>query len=488
MSNEFLKLFQSNTALSLENKKVLVEKMKEILTFDAVFANKKLVPADLAALLQKYGWFWVSIDADPDKGRRPHAVVVNDVTESTDSADAQVKYYDVADGQVKEVNFTDFIDWVKQGVLIDEHLSYVVIRLKNAPGEGKIGDLGLMDKETRHLVYVDAIKSLIDKYKDDETFLEAGYGYKTDETGAKKLQLIVHFNNRVPEHPELNYNFYSQQFGKQFSLSSLYKLDEDEVFLASCEHKVLPETRVNTTKSDFPVLGGVNVNNNETGGSGTLGAWFRDKETGKAVMLTNQHVAENVDFKLSLLKYEASSGRVGFGPSAFKVKRMGMEQTDDVELDHDMAVVEPIEAKSIPSDLAAKGNKFTWNKTVYRVKGIKEPIVGEKVFKIGASTGFTEGEIKDYFMKRVKDNDPTVVAAKNYVIRFSIENTTGMIAPGDSGSVLISSAKNATTGFRQFVGLNYGRGPATPDVNCMSKQAYALGITYCCERMNIESY
>lgn len=138
MPNTFLKLFNENKALSIVNKELLVSSLKEYLTFDDLFTRETIVPNDLAELLKKYGWFWVSIDADSSKSRSPHAVVVNDITEETDTTKAQVKYYDVSDGLCYEVNFSDFIVWVKNGVLTKSDLSKVVVRLITAPAKGTL--------------------------------------------------------------------------------------------------------------------------------------------------------------------------------------------------------------------------------------------------------------------------------------------------------------------------------------------------------------
>lgn len=132
MSNKLLELYKSNLSLGSGEKKELVEAFGDDLCFDEVFNDDPVSPVSIAALLESYGSFWVTIDSDPTKRRQPHAVVVCDITRE-DMQNCRIKYYDVSDGGIKESNFTDFILRVKGGSF---DLKTAAIRLIKKSGEG----------------------------------------------------------------------------------------------------------------------------------------------------------------------------------------------------------------------------------------------------------------------------------------------------------------------------------------------------------------
>ena len=134
MSNKFLELYKSNTSLSSNEKKELVELFSDDLCFDEVFSNDPVSPVSIAAILESYGNLWVTIDSDPSKRRQPHAIVICDITRDN-TQNCRIKYYDVSDGEIKESNFTDFIIRVKGGSL---DLKTAAIRLIRKVGEGAI--------------------------------------------------------------------------------------------------------------------------------------------------------------------------------------------------------------------------------------------------------------------------------------------------------------------------------------------------------------
>lgn len=129
---DFLDLYQNNLGLSAEQKRELVDLLPNDIMFDTTFAKSQVSPSDLINLLENFGPFWVTLDADPSNRRNPHAVVVSGVSD-TSAENAEVAYYDVASGQIEHSNFTDFIERVKDG---NTDLEECLIRRVNKIGEG----------------------------------------------------------------------------------------------------------------------------------------------------------------------------------------------------------------------------------------------------------------------------------------------------------------------------------------------------------------
>jgi hypothetical protein len=146
----FQELFNNNTQLSHEHKVQLVESLSDIIVFDPIFGKEEILPSYIAALLKTYGWFWVSIDQANNGGTR--SLIITDISD-TDAN--ELKYYDVADGLIHQIGFTDFLQLVKQGVSGEADLTKVVIRLAKPklPGDDVIaGDVGASSKEDWTLV------------------------------------------------------------------------------------------------------------------------------------------------------------------------------------------------------------------------------------------------------------------------------------------------------------------------------------------------
>lgn len=128
----FIELYQTNKGLSADQKRELVASLPNDIAFDEAFSGGDVSPSDLISILETYGPFWVTLDADPSNRRKQHAVVVSGVS-SEARENAEVAYYDVATGRVETSNFTDFIERVIDG---NEDLSECLIRRVNKIGEG----------------------------------------------------------------------------------------------------------------------------------------------------------------------------------------------------------------------------------------------------------------------------------------------------------------------------------------------------------------
>ncbi len=132
--NKFLDLYNTNSQLNLNDKEELVSYFEDDLIFDDILNSETIQPSNFEYILKTYGWFWITFDSDPTIRKQPHAVIVTDITSNTNFDSTFIKYYDVYNGNIIEVLFSDFILRVKQGSL---DLSKSLIRLPRRPFEGK---------------------------------------------------------------------------------------------------------------------------------------------------------------------------------------------------------------------------------------------------------------------------------------------------------------------------------------------------------------
>lgn len=127
MEHNFVNLFRSNTLLQAAELDALISG-SEYLTFDAVFASDKIVPADLQAILKKYGWFWIHLD------KTKKDFVVNDISLEMDEKNCQLSYMDTSNGRIEQHNFTDFLKLLSES---SSDIGKALIRLAEASGEGR---------------------------------------------------------------------------------------------------------------------------------------------------------------------------------------------------------------------------------------------------------------------------------------------------------------------------------------------------------------
>lgn len=177
MSNKFLDLYKSNKSLSTNDKKELVSLFSSDLCFDEVFAKTSVAPSDIASILENYGSFWVTIDADESNKRLPHAVVVSDITRDS-TENCTIKYYDVADGEIKETNFTDFIFRVQNGNPSTDSLKTAAIRLVRSVGEGGTPKINLKCAIPDNKIKVNCVVDIYIKVTDDNSFFDSSYDVK----------------------------------------------------------------------------------------------------------------------------------------------------------------------------------------------------------------------------------------------------------------------------------------------------------------------
>lgn len=157
----FLELYQTNQGLTSAQKRELVASLPNDITFDDTFSKSNLKPADLISLLNSYGPFWVTLDADPLNLQKQQAVVVTGISNET-AENAQVACYNVASGTIERSNFSDFVKRVKDA---NEDLSECLIRRVNKAGEGGLPETYSISKTASIYILVAAIN-----YSDDPKY------------------------------------------------------------------------------------------------------------------------------------------------------------------------------------------------------------------------------------------------------------------------------------------------------------------------------
>lgn len=138
MTSLFKTLLLNNQPLDVENKILLAEEWDETLELDDLFSREQVRPVDIADMLRKYGWFWVSIERDAKNNDQVTDIVVVDLHNETDTAKSEIQYYDTRSGEMQTGNFTDFVQRVKQGNQA-EALKTAIMRLNKNRFEGSSG-------------------------------------------------------------------------------------------------------------------------------------------------------------------------------------------------------------------------------------------------------------------------------------------------------------------------------------------------------------
>lgn len=210
MGANFKTLLHSNTLLTVEDKTQLLKKYDHILEADDVFTRPDINPSDIADILRKYGWFWVSIEKDPKNNNGVSDLVVADISNIADTAKAEVQYYDTRLGEMQTSNFTDFVNRIKQGNPA-EVLENVMVRLMRSPFEGAEqvqfpadpGNKLVFPSEEQGIRKIQRLYKDFLYYSDKKSFAAYLYSYLqgiTDMSIEKKAKLfnehIYSFNTR----------------------------------------------------------------------------------------------------------------------------------------------------------------------------------------------------------------------------------------------------------------------------------------------------
>lgn len=181
-----------------------------------------------------------------------------------------------------------------------------------------------------------------------------------------------------------------------------------------------------------PALPGVSIGHYQ-GGAGTFGAVVYDKQDGKPLILSNNHVLANASLTNDR---KAQLGDTILQPGAHDgnsrelgklAKFAALNPYPKVNI-VDCALAEPLNAKDIKPDIIEIG----------KVEGLADAVIGMKVKKSGRTTGLTTGEVRAVEATiKVNYGMGTTLLFENQII------TTKMSEPGDSGSLVVDMNNKA---------------------------------------------
>jgi hypothetical protein len=167
----------------------------------------------------------------------------------------------------------------------------------------------------------------------------------------------------------------------------------------------LPSERLRRLR---PAPAGCSISHYAINGRGTLGAWVKDKKTGEPLLLSCWHVIANKGMGLHgdpiLQPGRLDGGRLPDDTIAFlerwvdvkmlgtdldKCKeriRMALENGIEIPINRvDVALAKPVSEDVISYETLGIG----------RLKGVREAKTGDVVFKSGATSGVTQGVVRD---------------------------------------------------------------------------------------------
>lgn len=235
---------------------------------------------------------------------------------------------------------------------------------------------------------------------------------------------------------------------KKVSISSLASCDIIPKFISGALTDVyqvgLPKLKAGEVR---PALGGVSIGDSKIEGAGTLGYAVTDKKKEKLFILSCAHViapSNKIDspaqkilqpalddggtFRKSFMGVVANIIPLKYGKAKF-VK-------DANEVDAGIVFVGPYNLKTQTEKLDA----LLLNKTI--ISGVAEVTVGESVYKIGRSTGITEGKViaVNVTQHSIDDYNGEVIT---YIKQIS---TDIRIQGGDSGAIGVTKNGNKAFG------------------------------------------
>ena len=194
--------------------------------------------------------------------------------------------------------------------------------------------------------------------------------------------------------------------------------------------------------------------------AGTLGGFFIDKD-GDVVVLSNQHVIAGDNMKGAYGK-APKKGNVTIQPGTFDGGTIGdtfahlkawvpLKKKDNVE---DSAISKVDDVSQIENEIKGLG----------RINGFGKAFIGQKVQKVGRSTGHTKGKVISINASVCVDYGGIVKCFSNCIV------TTNMSAGGDSGSILLDKDMNA-------VGLLFAGSETVSIFNPISYPVKTYGLT-----------
>lgn len=353
-------------------------------------------------------------------------------------------------------------------------------------------------KEKRHEIFKEAAQALYERYKPELRVTKVGYRLVR---GSATIELFVLIDNVTEKRsyaaePPLNrdkidnpFIFESSVLQKKVQLNVAIdvnatippkvKTDEDCLKKNPLYYTILALRRT----LDPPFEAGQALYRRPNDGSwqlgndidaGTLGGWVKDLENNEPVILSNLHVLSHAPIAIYSIRTIDLINWTEASP-IFERGRFSSKA--------DCAIAKPASADFIPDDVK-KGAGFRLNllNNTPLIKNKAEAKIGDRVLKVGQTTGLTRGVIEScyLFVGGPQDNVPG----------FSVYSPEYFCSGGDSGSLIVKDAqhdrKDGTS--RRVLGLLWGGDFPNPNFCNYDTVANAFPIDFVCTQLKIDIY
>lgn len=223
------------------------------------------------------------------------------------------------------------------------------------------------------------------------------------------------------------------------------------------QHIVAQSQAINSNR-ERPIYAGSSISHLYVT-AGTLGGFFLDSD-GEVVVLSNQHVIAGDTMKGQFGK-APKKGNATIQPGTFDGGTVNdtfahlkawvpLKKRDNTE---DSAIAKVDNVSQIVNEIRGLG----------KINGFGKTYVGQKVQKVGRSTGHTTGKVISINASVCVDYGGIVKCFNNCIV------TTNMSAGGDSGSILLDKSMNA-------VGLLFGGSETVSIYNPISYPVKTYGL------------
>jgi len=220
---------------------------------------------------------------------------------------------------------------------------------------------------------------------------------------------------------------------KKVAAEKLSKSDLVPPLIAEVETDVVEVGKIRPLASNRqrsrPARGGASIGHYKIT-AGTLGCIVKDKKTGKALILSNNHVLANSNAAKkgdSILQPGAADGGKNPKDKIAKLERWVKIGFGNKANTVDAAVALPLKDKDISPEISSIGIP----------KGTAKGKVGLVIQKTGRTTDHTLGEIKDISATVRVDYDGQTALFRNQIL------TSAMSQGGDSGSLVLDQKRRA---------------------------------------------
>lgn len=359
-------------------------------------------------------------------------------------------------------------------------------------------------KEKRFEIFQEAIELLYESYKDIHRVSEVGYRFVSPRS--KTLELYISII-QYPDLPETTFPLFnasgitnplvftsSHLPGKQISLNITVDIQTQLVSrkittdCLSVEQKTILD-HLNNPQPPYRAGHALYIRNKEGRqiGTGTIGGWVKFREKQLPVILSNLHVL-NLPGK-SIFSVDTGYPSRHMEPATFE----RVETSNFITPGKDFALAIPVQQSYIPQEVL-QGIGFPMAYLPLRrnilIHNKAEARLGDRVFKVGSTTGYTEGTVNCCFIRMGKVDAISIYPARyQKTPSFKVYSDRYMSAPGDSGSLIIKITEHEKDGkSRRIVGLLSGGGDNNPNLCNFDQSAECIHIDYVCSELKIDVY